>query len=409
MLSKYPVSRLYFLLAMAHLLIAALIGVLIRWHFLYTIPHFNYSHWIHAHSHIAFLGWVFLGLMAFINYYYERSGNFPVGKFKILAGWILAVNLGMLISFPIQGYGPVSIFFSAIHMFLGIYIFILYYPFLKKQGNLGFQLIRWGFIFMIISGIGPLMLGPVVALGYKQTQWYDFAIYFYLHFQYNGFFTLTILGLIIHHLEQHQQPLFLGNIRNPIVYGLVLAILLTYFLSVLGSEPPLVFYLLGALGAVIQIVIVILILITLLRFYQLFFHHDNFYINLMLVISLTCLETKLYLQFLSGIPAIADYVFDNRNIIIVYLHMVLLGFITSFLVAWWFKLNPYRMKVYFYWSVLNYMLGFLGSEIILLLYILKVFRNFMLPYQILFFFSVFIFLGLTGIFTGFLKQKIPEK
>jgi hypothetical protein len=390
---------------MVHLLIAALIGVLIRWHFLYTLPHFNYNHWIHAHSHLAFLGWVFLALMALLNFYFERSENFPVRKFKMLAGWIVIANLGMLISFPIQGYGPVSIFFSSMHMLLGIYVFFLYHSFLKQQGSLGFQLIGWGFVFMIISGIGPLMLGPIVALGYKQTPWYDFAIYFYLHFQYNGFFTLAILGFIIHHLEQQKNSLFLENIRNPIVYGLALAILLTYFLSLLGSEPPLVFYLLGGLGAVIQIVIVMLILITLLRYYQSFFHHDNLYINLMLVLSLTCLETKLYLQFLSGIPAIADYVFHNRNIVIVYLHMVLLGFITSFLLAWWYKLNPSGMKVYFYWSILNYLLGFLGSEIILLLYILNVFRNFILPYQILFFFSVFIFLGLAGIFTGYLKQK----
>lgn len=408
MLNKTPVSRFYFLLAMAHLLIAALIGVMIRWHFLYPIPHFNYSHWIHAHSHITFLGWVFLGLMAFVNFYFEKSENFPRKKFIILAACMVVVNAGMLISFPIQGYGPVSIFFSAVHMILAIYIFFLYNPFLKQEGSMGYQLLRWGFIFMMVSGIGPLILGPIVAFGYKQTQWYDFALYFYLHFQYNGFFTLAILGLIIHHLEK-QHPLFLENIRKPIVYGLVLAILLTYFLSVLGTKPPLAFYLLSGLGAVIQIVIVILILITILRYYTSFFHRENIYINILLVISLTCLETKLYLQFLSGIPAIADYVFHDRNIIILYLHMVLLGFITSFLIGWWFKLNPSRMKVHFYWSILNYMLGFLGSETILLLYILKVFRDFVLAYQILLFFSIFMFLGLGGIFIGFLKRRVSGK
>lgn len=408
MLNKTPVSKFYFLLAMAHLLIAALIGIMLRWHFLYPIPHFNYSHWIHAHSHIAFLGWVFLGLMAFVNFYFEKSENFPRKKFIILAACIVVVNAGMLISFPIQGYGPVSIFFSAVHMILAIYIFFLYNPFLKQEGSMGFQLVRWGFIFMIFSGIGPLILGPIVAFGYKQTQWYDFALYFYLHFQYNGFFILAILGLIIHHLEK-QHPLFLENIRKPIVYGLIVAILLTYFLSVLGTEPPMVFYLLGGLGAVIQIVIVILILITILRYYNSFFHRENIYINILLVISLTCLETKLYLQFLSGIPAIANYVFHDRNIIILYMHMVLLGFITSFLIGWWFKLNPARMKVSFYWSILNYMLGFLGSETILLLYILKVFRDFVLAYQILLFFSIFMFLGLGGIFIGFLKRKFSGK
>jgi hypothetical protein len=404
LLNKRPVSRLYFLLAMANLLIAALIGVLIRWHFLHPIPYFNYTHWIHAHSHIAFLGWVFLGLMAFLNFYFEETAEFPRRRIKILAGGIVVANAGMLISFPIQGYGPVSILFSAVHMILAIYIFFLYNPFLKKQGTLGFQLIRWGFIFMIISGIGPLALGPIVSFGYKQTEWYDFAIYFYLHFQYNGFFTLAILGLILHHLDR-DHSLYLEKIREPVVYGLILAVMLTFFLSVLGSDPGMIFNLLGGLGAVLQIVIVILILITMLRYYHIFFHRDNVYINLLLVISLTCLETKLYLQFLSGIPVIADYVFHDRNIIIVYLHMVLLGFITSFLIGWWFKLNPSRMKIYFYWSILNYILGFLGSETILLLYILKVFRDFVLPFQLLFFFSVFIFLGLAGIFTGFLNPE----
>lgn len=404
LLDKKPVSRLYFLLAMAHLLIAAFIGILIRWHFLHPIPYFNYNHWLHAHSHITFLGWIFLGLLAFINFYFEESAEFPRHKFKILVGWIVAVNAGMLIFFPIQGYGPISIFFSAVHMILAIYIFSLYNSFFKQQNTLGFQLIRWGFIFMIISGFGPVTLGPIVALGYKQTEWYDFAIYFYLHFQYNGFFTLTILGLIIHHLGKNHS-LYLERIREPVIYGLVLAVLLTFFLSVLGSDPGLVFYLLGGLGAVIQIVIVILILITVLRYYTSFFQRDNVYINILLIISLTCLETKLYLQFLSGIPTIADYVFHDRNIIVVYLHLVLLGFLTSFLIGWWFKLNPSRMKTYFYWSILNYTLGFLGSETILLLYILKVFRNFVFPYQMLFFFSVFIFLGISGIATGYLYPK----
>jgi hypothetical protein len=391
---------------MANLLVASLIGVLIRWHFISTIPHFNYAYWLHAHSHIAFLGWVFMGLIGLINLYLERLDHFPRRKFRILAWLVLAANAGMLVSFPIQGYGPVSIIFSAFHMILGIYIFILYAPFFRRQDSLGFRLIRWGFIFMILSGLGPIALGPIVALGYKLTIWYDFAIYFYLHFQYNGFFTLVILGLIIHHLDK-DHTLYLEKINPAIVYGMVSAVLLTFFLSVLGNDPPLAVYLLGGLGAVIQIVVVILILVTVLRYYSSFFHRDHVYINILLILGLTCLEIKLYLQFLSGIPALAEFVFSNRNIIIVYLHMVLLGFITSFLISWWYRLNPVSMPVYFSWSILNFILGFLGSETVLLLLILGVFKNFSLAWQFLFLFSVFMLAGFTGIFTAFLRKPAP--
>jgi len=388
---------------MVNLLVAAFIGVLIRWHFLYPIPNFNYNNWLHAHSHITFLGWVFMGLIALIHVYYEKTDFFPDRKFRMLAWSILATNMGMLISFPIQGYGPVSIFFSAVHMILAIYIYSLFFPFLKRQSSLGFQFVRWGFVFMIISGIGPLALGPLVILGYKYTEWYDYAIYFYLHFQYNGFFALVILGLILHHMD-HNHSLFLEKIRNPVVYGLVSAIVFTFFLSILGSDPALIFYLLGGLGAVMQVVIVILILITVLRYYVDFFHREHVYINALLIISLTCLETKLYLQFLSGIPAIADFVFQSRNTIVAYLHLVLIGFVTSFIIAWWYKLNTKPRRIYFSWSILNFIVGFVGSEIILLLYILKIFNGFELPFKILFFFSAFMLLGFGGIFAGFLKR-----
>jgi len=405
-LRKTNVSRLYFLLGLVNLLVAAFIGVLIRWHFLFPLNHFNYRNWLHAHSHITFLGWIYMGLIALINVYFEKSDLFPHLKFKKLAWWILVTNIGMLIFFPIQGYGPIPIFFSSIHMILGVYIFYLFLPIFKAFKSLGIQLIQWGFIFMIISGIGPLTLGPILTMGLKGSDWYDFAIYFYLHFQYNGFFTLVILGLIVHHLERDRQ-IFLEKIRNPILYGLLLAIILTYLLSILGSDPPMIFYLLGGLGAVIQVVIVIFILVTILRYYSSFFHGYNLYINALLVVSLTALESKLYLQFLSGIPAIANWVFHSHHTIIAYLHLVLIGFVTSFIIGWWYKFHHYPKKTYFFWGILCFIIGFIGQETVLLLYILNLFKGFEFAYQLLLFLSIFLFMGIAGMFVGFIQKPKP--
>ena len=56
--------------------------------------------------------------------------------------------------------------------------------------------LRWAFIYAILSGIGPFATGPLIALGLRDTTLYFDAIYFYLHFQYNGFFAFMVLAYL---------------------------------------------------------------------------------------------------------------------------------------------------------------------------------------------------------------------
>lgn len=378
---------------MAFFFIIASAGSLIRYHFIHTIENFNYSHWVHMHSHVAFLGWVFMGLIGLLNFYFEEDPLFPHDKFRFAARALLVINLGMMISFPIQGYGPVSISFSVFHMLAGLYVFLLYLPYFRKMQNLGAKLIKWGFIWMLLSGLGPLALGPLVMMNLKGTFWYDAAIYYYLHFQYNGFFTLVILGLIIFYLEQ-KRTLYLNRIQTAILLGINLSVVLTYFLSILSIEPPMVFYLLGGLGAVIQIVIILFIVISVLRQFDIFLSPTRPTINIFLIVALAALEMKLYLQFFSGIPTIAEWVFFSRNTIIAYLHLVLLGFVSSFMLGWWYKITGLQDTLLYKFGAVYYFIGFLGIESVLLLYVLKLLSDFELVYLLLFIFSACISLGI---------------
>ncbi|MEP1487770.1 MAG: hypothetical protein ABJK28_05040 [Algibacter sp.] len=54
---------------LVNFLIAALIGVVLRYAFIGTI-NFNYRFLIHAHSHVAMLGWVYLMLFVLIVHYF---------------------------------------------------------------------------------------------------------------------------------------------------------------------------------------------------------------------------------------------------------------------------------------------------------------------------------------------------
>ncbi|MBA4054858.1 MAG: hypothetical protein C0490_09115, partial [Marivirga sp.] len=51
--------------------IASCIGLMLRWHFVSAISWLKYPYWLHAHSHIMFLGWIFNALM--LAYLYNYS------------------------------------------------------------------------------------------------------------------------------------------------------------------------------------------------------------------------------------------------------------------------------------------------------------------------------------------------
>ena len=394
-------SKLAFKLGIVSLFIAGMIGLMLRWHYLSPIPGFLHKNWLHAHSHVAFLGWVFLALIALINYFFRKDENFPEKKFIFLIWLTVIANIGMLISFPIQGYGAVSIFFSAFHMVLSIYAFILYNKVFKCHNSFGIQLLRSAFIFMIISGIGPIALGPIIALGYRDTFWYDFAVYFYLHFQYNGWFSMAIFGIIF---------LSLGTIKISRIWLYIInfSIVLTYLLSTLAIRPPAWVYYLGGFGALLQIIPFIYLLILLLKNYKLILPASRPLTNAVLLISLMAFETKLYLQFFSSIPSIADWALHSKNTIIAYLHFVLIGFITSFLIGWWNKVMYKTDGQTYIFGSYFYLIGLAGIEFTLLFYVMGFFANYELPYHLLIIFSILLTAGILFYLIHFLKSiNIP--
>ena len=90
--------------------IASVVGVLLRWHQVYPVEGFVYPYWLHAHSHLMFLGWVFNALL--VNAVVQFLPDVPVKRYTNIIWLLNALVLGMLISFPLQGYGVYSIIIS---------------------------------------------------------------------------------------------------------------------------------------------------------------------------------------------------------------------------------------------------------------------------------------------------------
>jgi hypothetical protein len=85
------------------------------------------------------------------------------------------------------------------------------------------------------------------------------------------------------------------------------------------------------------------------------------------MVVVLALAIKLSLQLLSGIPALNTYAFGLRPIVIAYLHLVLLGLVSMYLIyhlleqsfVYWSKLTG--------WGIGLLVLGFVGTELLLVL------------------------------------------
>ena len=179
------VMRKYYSIPLTLFSLAAAIGLLLRYQFIAPTPGVRYTYFLHAHSHAMFLGWIFNVLyLSFVEY------HLPTGDHPRFVKYFLALQLpvlAMMISFPIQGYGLYSITFSTLHTLAAIGFIYFFYRRTRGQRSVSLWFAKTALFFFLISTAGPFSLGYLMSHGLGQTYWYNFSIYYYLHFQYNGF------------------------------------------------------------------------------------------------------------------------------------------------------------------------------------------------------------------------------
>ncbi len=104
---------------MINFFVAAVLGLILRFSFIGNIA-VNFRYLTHAHSHVAMLGWLYLMLYTFTVHLFAKR-NQKVYRYLFFITQISI--LGMLFSFPFQGYAAFSIVFSSIHIFVS-YFFV---------------------------------------------------------------------------------------------------------------------------------------------------------------------------------------------------------------------------------------------------------------------------------------------
>ncbi|CAN1507199.1 hypothetical protein MCETHM1_00678 [Flavobacteriaceae bacterium] len=379
-------------------------GLLLRWMYVAPIEGVNFQFLMHGHSHVAMLGWVYLMLYCLIFHLFipKEAQQKPVYNRLF---WVteLAV-VGMMIDFPAQGYAFASILFSTMHIFCSYYFCYLIWKDAKPRTYPEKRMLQTALFFMIFSTLGVWCLGPAVGMMGKASAFYQIAIQFFLHFQFNGWFMIAVLALFF-----KQSKIKIDEKKFRLFYNLcVTSTVLTLALPVSWSLSNPIFYWINAVGVIIQLLSFILFTLLLKPHFQYFFAPLSPLEKTVYRFALCSLALKIIIQLVVLIPELAQISHEIRNFVIGYIHLTMLGIITGFLFGFALQNGFLNSKIKIQkWGIKFFLLGFVATEILLFLQGTWLFlKNGAFPnyYQNLFIASIGLPLGLLFV-TGSLFYK----
>lgn len=318
-------------LAFLFLILAVLPAVLLRYiQYSGGISGLKFPFVLHAHSHVAMLGWVFTAVLALFIKTWFNDQAVLLRQLRILIAILTVSVIGMLITFPVQGYAFWSILFSTVHIFAQLGFTWLFFKQTENRNSIALYCARTALILQMVAALGALSVGPVSAAGYAGKPLYFMCIYFYLHFQYNGWMLFAILALIIHYANVNSEHS--GQLKAVLI-RLLIGVVLTYAGMAIWCTESYWVVLAAAAGAIIQLVAVIQ-LARILRFGILTWLKSlAIPLRILFASSLISLMIKCVLQLAAVVPSLNEWISHQRGIIVAYLHLVLLGFITTFLIG----------------------------------------------------------------------------
>lgn len=332
-LTHIPLDK-WFRISLFNLLIVATLGVIMRYKIAFSLPFVNQKYLLGAHSHFAFAGWITQALMVFISFYISKNSHFfSLKKYNYLLLANLLTAYGMLFSFPFEGYGLISIIFSTLSIFVSYAFAIVVWKDLNKIAvkTIAHYWIKAALIFSALSSVGPYALAYMMATKNIHEDAYLAAIYFFLHFQYNGWFFFTCMGLFI---EEISTKIISPNMQKRIFYAFAFACVPAYFLSALWLHIPLWLYIIIIIAAFAQVTAWVPFLIKIISNHKSIFAKTLPPIKYLFCLSAAALSIKLLLQLGSTIPSLSTWAFGFRPIVIGYLHLVFLGIFSIFILAY---------------------------------------------------------------------------
>lgn len=352
--------RKWTIVLLINLLIVASLGLLMRYKIAFSFPLLEQKHIQHAHSHFAFIAWISQALYLALIHLIEKHKSINTKKYNLILLINTTLSYGMLISFLLKGYHISSNSFSFLLILNSI---IFTYNFIKdvNTSNVNSSIKPWFYFslfFNFISIAGTFALVYMMVNKIYHQHYQLASVYYYLHFQYNGWFLATCLGLFFYQLSLRVD---LKRIKL-YAYLFCIAIIPNYFLSVLWLPIPVWLYSLVVFSALLQLLIWIDVI------WQLQIHKSSLLSGIssnkkiIVYILIFAFSLKLILQLFSTIPYISHLAYSLRPIVIAYLHLVLLVVISLFLISYYYA---FIRRVASWKEVLLFAISILANELLL--------------------------------------------
>ena len=237
----------------------------------------------------------------------------------------------MLISLIWEGYGTVSVLFLMISIIVSYLFAIIFWRDLNK---LKIKLISsyWfkaALVFNMISAFGTFFLVFTMNNKIQHPTWLLASTYYFLHFQYNGWFFFACMGL----LSEKIKACMSFPLQIKVFWLFALACIPAYFLSALWLPIPISVYVVVVIAAAAELIGWILILKTIITNKLCSFKDLSGQTKWLYILSAIALSIKLLLQVGSTIPSLSKLAFGFRPVVIGYLHLMFLGVITIYIIS----------------------------------------------------------------------------
>ncbi len=361
-----------------NLLLVATLGVLLRYKIGFSLPFIDQKNVLHSHSHFAFTGWVTQTLFVLmIQYLVQQNLVDAFRKYRYLLMANLVCAYGMLVTFIIQGYGFFSISFSTLSI---IVAFIFAWKYWKDLGNIKgtgitHYWLKAALLFNVISSAGAFTLAFVMALKLTSQKIYLASVYYFLHFQYNGWFFFACMGLFFYMVKFYDPK----KVRD-IFWLFAISCLPAYFLSILWAAIHPLLYWLVVLAAVAQTIAWVLFIQLLLAEKKQLKALFGKTARTLLLLSVVACSIKIVLQLGSVVPYLSKLAFGFRPIVIGYLHLVLLGVISLFLLAYILSTQLVKTSSLTYAGIVVFVTGIFLNELLLMVQGISAITGTWVPY-----------------------------
>src|SRR5690554_3472113 len=305
-----------------------------RYKMVYPLPWINQSNVIHAHSHFVFQGWASLVLIClFISLFLPFDKRNKKAYFFIF--WIFQITaFGMLFTFIFQGYAFLSILFSTLSQFVFYWFAVQYFLDMRhsKKNPFVTYFSFAAIISFILASFGPYFLAYYSTTGVGSPLWTRGALYFYLHFQYNGWFSFAIFALFFEWLER-QGIHFNQNHLKRIFLLLVVGIIPGYSLSLIGYLDNIWVYICAYFAIITQLIAIGIFIKVIFDCRKDLNVHLSPIQKLLWGTALLALVSKSILQAISLNPSLAIVAFSLRPLVIGYLHLIFICMLSYFIIG----------------------------------------------------------------------------